>query len=122
MQAFIFPPVYNNDYVAMAGRMIDSDNNSENSGSVDLIHSLILISLIREWDLSTDMNDPNSRHIAVVYFCCSQFQKGVYLFPVFQIISNKWVKFIEGNSDQSSENGIEICPLSGVTTSIINSA
>lgn len=41
------------------------------------MNKLILISLIREWDLSMDMNDPNSWHSCGGLFLLFTFPKGV---------------------------------------------
>ena len=60
VQSFIFLPVYNDEYISMSGRMMDPGINGGNSGFADLISNLILLSLIREWDLSRDTTHPYS--------------------------------------------------------------
>lgn len=60
IESFTLFPVSNNEYIATSGSMMDLGNYGGNLEWAGLISSLILLSLVKEWDLNMDMSDPYS--------------------------------------------------------------
>lgn len=60
IESFTLFLIYVGKYAAMSGSIKDLGDDGGNSGCVVFISSFVLLSLIREWYLTTNVSDPYS--------------------------------------------------------------